>query len=179
MASFAARAAASLLAACAAFASAYAEAPETPPRASDDAIAALQDLARQSPAGWLPRYLRGEATFWTVIGVEGDSHEALLDADGMLEVAKGAFSLEPFLVANGRTLSWRDARTAQALDAGFLPIPEVERVHPPLALRVRAFAAGPIGKARVYASYRVRNHGDGPREVPRPRPATRPGQRER
>lgn len=164
MAPFRARAVACLLAVCGAFGTALADAPSTPPRASDDAIAALQDLARQCPAGWLPRYLGGEATWWTVVGVEDDAHEALLDADGMLEVAKGAFSLEPFLVVDGRTLSWREARTAQALDAGFLPIPEVERAHPPLALRVRAFAAGPTGEARVYASYRVRNRGDSPRE---------------
>jgi hypothetical protein len=149
---------------CVAGVPAAAEAPATPARAMDDAIGALQALARKSPPGLLPRYLLGDATYWTVIGVEGDEHEALLDADGMLEVAKGAFSLEPFLVSDGRVMSWRDAKLAQALDAGYLPIPEVLRAHPPLVLRVRAFAAGPVGNARVYASYRVENRGSEPRE---------------
>ena len=143
---------------------AAAEAPATPEAATDEAIAAVQEIARRSPPGLLPRYLGGEATYWTVIGVEGDEHEALLDADGMLEVAKGAFSLEPFLVTGGRVQGWREAKLAQSLYAGDLPIPEVERVHLPLVLRVRAFAAGSAGQARVYASYRIENRGDAPRE---------------
>jgi len=145
---------------CVTSTTAAAEATATPEPAKDEAIAAVEAIAGRSPPGLLPRYLRGEATYWTVIGVEGDLHEALLDADGMLEVAKGAFSLEPFLVTGGRVLGWREAKLAQALDAGYLPIPEVERAHPPLALRVRAFAAGSPGQARVYASYRVENRGN-------------------
>jgi hypothetical protein len=147
---------------CVASVPASAEAPATPERDSGEAIAALEQLARRSPKGWLPRYLLGEATYWTVIGVEGDEHEALLDADGMLEVAKGGFSLEPFLVSGGRVQGWSGAKIAQALDAGYLPIPEVERSHPPLLLRVRAFAAGSPGRALVYASYRVENRGSAP-----------------
>jgi len=136
--------------------------PLTPPAASDDAIASLQALAKQSPASLLPRYLRGQATYWTVVGVPDDEHEALLDADGMLEVAKGSFSIEPFLVTPAGVQGWHESRTAQALDGGFRPIPEVVRVHPPLRLAIRVFAAGAPGKARVYASYRVENSGDAP-----------------
>ncbi len=149
---------------CVASIPASAEAPATPKREMGEAVAALEQLARRSPPGLLPRYLRGEATYWTVIGVEGDEHEALLDADGMLEVAKGAFSLEPFLVSGGRVQGWYEAKIAQALDGGYLPLPEVERAHPPLVLRVRAFAAGAPGRARVYASYRVENRGSSPGE---------------
>jgi hypothetical protein len=160
-----ARAALAWLAALAAWSAvAAAEAPPLPDRASDAAIRSLEELARRATPGLLPRYLLGEATYWTVLGVEEDEHEALLDADGMLEVAKGAFSVEPFLVVGGRVLGWREARTAQALDSGDLPIPEVERAHPPLGLRVRAFAAGARGKARLYASYRIENRGESPKE---------------
>ncbi len=149
---------------CVGVVSARAEAPATPERATDEAIGAIEEIARKAPPGLMPRYLRGEATYWTVIGVEGDEHEALLDADGMLEVAKGGFSIEPFLVTGGKTLGWREAKLAQALDGGYLPIPEVERAYPQLALRVRAFAAGSPGRARIYASYRIENRGDAPRE---------------
>jgi hypothetical protein len=137
-----------------------AEAPATPDRASDEAIERLEALARRDPAGILPRYLLGQATYWTVVGLADDEREALLDADGMLEVAKGSFSIAPFLVVGGRAQGWREARTAQALDSGYLPIPEVERAHPPLLLGVRAFAAGRPGAARLYASYRIENRGE-------------------
>jgi hypothetical protein len=82
----------------------------------------------------------------------------------MLEVAKGSFSIEPFLVVGPRVLGWREARTAQALDSGYLPIPEVERAHPPLLLRIRAFAAGSPGRAQLYATYRIENRGETPSE---------------
>ena len=139
---------------------ASAEEPPLPERARGEAIAGLEALARRGPAGLLPRYLLGQASYWTVVGVADDEHEALLDADGTLEVAKASFSIEPFLVVGSRVLGWREARTAQALDAGYLPIPEVERAHPPLSLRVRAFAAGSPGRAQLYASYRIENRGE-------------------
>jgi hypothetical protein len=148
------------LAAVAPGAAAPAELPPTPERARDETIGWLEGLAKRSPPGLLPRYLSGQATYWTVLGLPDDEQEALLDADGMLEVSKGSFSIEPFLIVGGRTLGWREARTAQALDSGYLPIPEVERAHPPLLLRVRAFAAGKPGAGRVYASYRVENRGE-------------------
>jgi hypothetical protein len=132
------------------------------PAAPEDANARLRTLAAHSAPGLHPRYLHGEASYWTVVGVAGDEHEALLDADGMLEVAKGAFSLEPFLHTGSAVLGWREARTAQALDGGYLPIPEVVREHGALRLRVRAFAGGPPGAAQVYASYRVENRSAAP-----------------
>ncbi len=139
---------------------ASAEEPATPARAGDEAIRSLEELARRGPPGLLPRYLLGQATYWTVVGVADDEHEALLDADGMLEVEKGSFSVEPFLVVGPRVLGWQEARTAQALDSAYLPIPEVERAHPPLLLRVRVFASGAPGRAFVYATYRIENRGE-------------------
>src|SRR5262245_5358365 len=149
-----------LLLAVAAAGAAPAEEPGVPERADDAVIRSLEELAKRSQPGLLPRYLLGQATYWTVVGVADDEHEALLDADGMLEVAKGSFSIEPLLVVGARVLGWAEARTAQALDAGYLPIPEVERAHPPLSLRIRAFAAGSPGRAQLYASYRIENRGE-------------------
>jgi hypothetical protein len=140
--------------------SAEAEAPPLPQPAHDEAIARVQAIAKQVTPGLLPRYLLGQATYWTVVGLADDEHEALLDADGMLEVAKGSFSVEPFVVLGGRVLGWHEARTAQALDSAYLPIPEVERAHAPVALRIRAFAAGSPGRAQLYATYRIENRGE-------------------
>jgi hypothetical protein len=141
---------------------ARAEPATTPDRAADEAIRLLEALAKRSPPGRLPRYLLDQATYWTVVGVADDEYEALLDADGLLEVGRGEFSIEPFLVTAEGALGWREAETVQRLDAGFLPIPEVERAHPTLRLRVRAFAVGRPGAARLYASYRVENAQAGP-----------------
>src|SRR5262245_3967875 len=153
-----------LLLAAAAAGAGPAEEPALPARADDATLRSPEELATHSPPGLLPRDLLGQATYWTVVGVADDEHEALLDADGMLEVAKGSFSIEPFLVAGGRVLGWRDATTAQALDSGFLPLPEVDRAHPPLLLGVRAFASGAPGKAILYATYRIENRGEARRE---------------
>ena len=61
--------------------------------------------------GTYPKYFSGKQTYWTVIGARGDDKEALMNEEGMLEVDKGAFSLEPFLYADGRLITWNDAQT--------------------------------------------------------------------
>ena len=47
---------------------------------------------------WIfPRYFNEEGTFWTIVGVNNDTKEALMNEDGMVEVDKKHFSIEPFL----------------------------------------------------------------------------------
>ena len=53
--------------------------------------------AKNSPKGNYPRYFLDEASFWTVLGVNNDVKEALINTDGMIEVDKSAFSIDaPF-----------------------------------------------------------------------------------
>jgi hypothetical protein len=144
----------------------------TPEESANEALARR---ARAAEPGFYPRWLLGEQSYWTVVGVPVDEKEAALSEDGALEVEKEAFSIEPFLFLGaegdpaGRLLSWRDVRASQELLEGDLPIPAVRWEHgeaggaEAVGLEVRAFAAGPAGRSSLFASYRVENRGTEPR----------------
>jgi hypothetical protein len=117
----------------------------------------FEAIARDARRGLYPRYFQGEQSYWTVVGVPGDSQEALLSEDGALEVAKGGFSLEPFLFTNGRLVTWADVEPAQDLADGSLPIPTVRWEQEHFWFAVTAFAAGKPGESALYARYRVEN----------------------
>jgi len=125
----------------------------------------FEQMARDAPPGTYPNYFSGKQTYWTVVGVDGDSKEALLNEEGMLEAAKGSFSIEPFLFVDGQLITWRDVQTTQELEDGYLPIPSVTWNTGSLSLVVTAFATGAPGASTVYARYRVENGGDAARDV--------------
>jgi F5/8 type C domain len=116
-------------------------------------------VARDAPRGSYPRYLLGEQSYWTLTGVDGDSAEALVSEEGIVETGKARFSLEPFLYANGRLVTWADGRATPSLERGYLPIPSVRRVAGDLALTVTAFASGAPGASALWVRYRVENRG--------------------
>jgi hypothetical protein len=117
-------------------------------------------IARDGPPGMYPKYLYGRQTYWTVVGVNGGGREALLNEEGMLEVDRGTFSIEPFLHTDAGLITWDGVRTTQRLEGGSLPIPSVVWDHGDLALTITAFAAGEPGKATLFARYRVENRSD-------------------
>jgi hypothetical protein len=119
----------------------------------------MERLARESPRGTYPRYLLGEQTHWAVVGADGDDAEGLLSDDGMLEVGREAFSIEPFLWVDGRAYAWSDVFASASLADGELPIPRVTWQVDGLALRITAFADGPPGASTLVARYRVENAG--------------------
>jgi len=98
-----------------------------PPGFADSPNELFKAIAADSPRGWWPRYWVGEATYWTVIGTEGDANEALVSEDGAIELGKGGPSLEPFIASDGRLLTWNEGTTTQSLEDGYLPIPTVRR----------------------------------------------------
>ncbi|HET6230290.1 MAG TPA: discoidin domain-containing protein [Longimicrobiaceae bacterium] len=116
-------------------------------------------VAADAPRGDYPRYLLNQQSYWTVVGVDSDSAEALLNEDGAIETGKSQPSLEPFVRSAGRLVTWADVRTTQSLAAGYLPIPSVHWTTDSLALTVTAFAAGEPGASSVYARYRLENRG--------------------
>jgi hypothetical protein len=111
------------------------------------------NVARESPRGDYPRYLQDEQSYWTIVGVDADSSEALLNIDGALEPEKAGYSLEPFLYQNGKLLSWADVPSTQSLARGFLPIPTVKWP----ALSVTAYAYGPPEQSTLYVDYVLRS----------------------
>ncbi|MGF1545821.1 MAG: discoidin domain-containing protein [Thiotrichales bacterium] len=119
----------------------------------------LQLRAAGLPRGSYPRYLLGEQTYWTVVGVDGDNAEAMINEEGMVEVDREQFSLEPFVYADGALIDWGTAEITQTLAEGDLPIPSVEWRHRWLTLTTTLFADGVPGAARAFVRYRVGNTG--------------------
>ena len=119
-------------------------------------------VAREAPRGWFPRYFLGEQQYWTVVGADGDEKEALLDADGALEVDKLSFRLEPFLFVGGRLITWADVKPVQSLADGYLPIPSVNWRTGDLELGITALADGETGHSELIARYTVTNRGTRP-----------------
>jgi F5/8 type C domain/Bacterial alpha-L-rhamnosidase 6 hairpin glycosidase domain len=117
----------------------------------------FQALARDSPRGTYPRGMSGEQTAWTLVGVDGGDESGLLSEDGALEVAKGGFSIEPFVVAGSRVVGWADVEASQFLLDRYLPIPGVTWRRDQWELRVSAFGSGSRGRSRLVARYEIRN----------------------
>jgi hypothetical protein len=117
----------------------------------------FQALAREAPRGTYPRGMSGEQPAWTVVGIDGGHESGLLSEDGALEVARGGFSIEPFVVTDTRVVGWADVETSQALADGDLPIPGVAWRRDPWELRVAAFASGTRASSRLVVRYEVRN----------------------
>ncbi len=122
----------------------------------------FEAIARESPRGHFPRGFSGEQSYWTIVGVDGGSDTGLLSEDGALEVAKGGFSIEPFVLSERRIVTWADVETEQSLQEGYLPIPSVTWRKPQWTLRVTAFASGTRDQSRLLARYEITNRTDAP-----------------
>jgi F5/8 type C domain len=82
-------------------------------------------VAQGEARGWHPRWLHNEQTLWTPFGRSNGIHCALMDADGMVEVDQGSFSIEPMLWVQGRLFTWADVVPRQELQDGWMPAPSV------------------------------------------------------
>ena len=116
----------------------------------------FETMAADARRGLYPKYFNREQSYWTILGANGDDREAMLNEEGMLEVDKRAFSIEPFLYHDGRLITWSDTPEQSLLD-GYLPIPSVSWQTPSLGLEVTAWSSPDSGSATLYARYRVRN----------------------
>ncbi|MEW6701150.1 MAG: discoidin domain-containing protein, partial [Bacteroidota bacterium] len=124
---------------------------------SADINSFFMNIAKESPRGIYPRYLYEEASYWTVIGTGGDVKEAMMNEEGMIEVDKQNFSLEPFLFYDGKLKTWNDSKTIQSLEENYLPIPIVKWLGD-VQLEIKAFADGEPNKSSVlYLSYSLKN----------------------
>lgn len=127
------------------------------PDFGESANAFIEVLARNSPRGYFPRGFSGEQAYWTLVGVDGGSDNALLSTDGALEVGQGAFSIEPFIVVNGKPTSWADVDTEAYLAEGYLPMPGVRWRGRRWTLGVSSFASGSRASSRLVARYELTN----------------------
>ncbi len=119
----------------------------------------LQRIAKDARRGLYPRGVRGEMSYWTVVGTDDDREEGLLGEDGALETRKASFSVEPFVWLGDSLLTWADVQREQTLTRGDLPLPSVRWSHPRVRLEVSVVPEGAAGKSSLIARYRVRNPG--------------------
>jgi hypothetical protein len=117
----------------------------------------IDSLAKTARRGCYPRGFRDEQSYWTIVGVDGDTAESLFSEDGALEVRKGGFSVEPFVKMNGTVLTWADVNIEHSLADNYLPIPTVKWRHQQVELSVTAAAAGTRGNAYSEVTYRLGN----------------------
>jgi hypothetical protein len=134
-------------------------------RDAPTANAFFAQLAKQAPRGAYPRAYIGEQSYWTVLGVDGAHTASLMSEDGVIEPVPGVGALEPFLVDDGRLVSWADARITHTLRDGDLPMPSTRWRAGDLALDIAAFGHGTPESARTLARYTVRNLGARTRTV--------------
>jgi hypothetical protein len=127
----------------------------------------LKTMAAELPRGWLPRGFSGQQPYWTLVGIDAGPQQGLLGEDGALEVARAGFSIEPFVVDQGRLRTWADVHTSQHLPDGGLPMPIVRwsgGAADPLQLEVQALAEGTPERSRLRARYRLTNPHRQPRD---------------
>ena len=114
-----------------------------------------QLVAAEAPRGEYPRYLLGEQTYWTPVGLADGDTCALLNEEGMVEVDRGTFSIEPFLFTGGRLVTWAGVTVRQELELGYLPIPSSVWDGDGLVLRTTAFAARRAGRPLLFVRHRI------------------------
>ncbi|BDU16248.1 discoidin domain-containing protein [Lysobacter auxotrophicus] len=123
----------------------------------------VRSVAKDAPRGRWPRGFFGEQPYWTILGIDGGVEQGLIGEDGAVEVGKGAFSIEPFVVSDGTLVTWADVKITQSLQDGYLPIPSVHWKHADFALDTTAFAHGTRDDSHLTARYVLRNTSDRPR----------------
>ncbi len=130
-------------------------------------LVACASPAPSPPAGRgaLPKYLSKEQTYWTAVGVEGDTVKALVNEEGMIEVGQRSFSVEPLLRIDDRLVTWNDAAIEPSLQDGDLPIPIVTWRADGVTLTETVFAAGTPGDSALFARYQLANDGVSPLRV--------------
>ena len=115
--------------------------------------------AQNSTKGYYPRYFLEQASYWTVVGVNNDVKEALINEDGMVEVDKAAFSIEPMLKIGNQLFNWSNVNSTQSLEEQYLPIPKVDWSCNDVNLETKIFANGDANKNSVlYLMYTITNN---------------------
>ncbi|WP_250063446.1 discoidin domain-containing protein [Stenotrophomonas mori] len=117
----------------------------------------VRSVGADLPRGALPRGFSGEQPYWTLMGLDGGREQALMGEDGSLEATRAGFSIEPFVVLDGKVLGWADVAASQQLLEGYLPVPSVEWTHPAFGLQVTGFVQGRPDQAQLVARYRLHN----------------------
>jgi hypothetical protein len=115
----------------------------------------FHQVAGRSVRGRYPRWLYREQTYWTSVDIPDGGVPALFNEDGLIEVGRAGWSLEPFLYSDGSLATWHELASCQTLELGELPIPSASGAADGIRLTTTACAAGPSEQRVLYARYRV------------------------
>ena len=127
-------------------------------------------LSKNSPAGNYPRYFSEQASYWTITGVNGDVKEALINEDGMVEVDKAQFSIEPMIKIGDSLYNWTNMKFIQSLGpyedkSEFTFVPSVTCVCNDLKFETGVTSAGEANKdSRLDIRYSFDNLSNQPKD---------------
>ena len=118
--------------------------------------------ARKAPFGDYPLHLTGRQTYWTLVGLPGDSEESLFDEYGNLEFRRDAPSLMPYVKEGDNLYSAAGAATIkQELQDGYLPVPIVQwETGNGLHFKSEAITSGPADASMTYVRHTLENRSD-------------------
>jgi hypothetical protein len=122
-------------------------------------------VAEENLRGLYPRGFVGEQPYWTLVGVDGGGESGLMSEDGAIELRRAGPSIEPFVVDNGRLITWADVGITQSLRDGDLPIPTVTWASDDWTLAITSFAEGPPEAAGLWGRYDLTNTSPRPRAL--------------
>ena len=126
--------------------------------------------AENSPSGNYPRYFSKQASYWTITGVNNDVKEALINEDGMVEVDKAAFSIEPMIKVGDSLYNWSNVKSVQSLGSSedkseFSFVPSVSWNCRDLKFVCGVTASGePNKNSRLNISYSFQNLSGKPKD---------------
>ena len=126
--------------------------------------------AKNSPAGNYPEYFSEQASYWTITGVNNDVKEAMINEDGMVEVDKALFSIEPMIKMGDSLFNWCNVKTVQSLGTAedkreFNFIPAVTWQVKDLKFTTAVTATGEANKnSKLDISYAFKNTSNQPKD---------------
>jgi hypothetical protein len=125
----------------------------------------FEHVARSQPRGHHPRWLCGEQSYWTCAGLPDGETCAIMNEEGVVEVDRGTFSIEPSVYIDGHLVMWADADVSQMLEDDWLPIPSSVWRFDEFTLRTTSFAGRCEGHAILFVRYRIENAAARSRQV--------------
>ena len=127
------------------------------PAFGDDPINLFELIAKENQRGFYPKHLLRDMSYWTIFGSENDEKEALINENGLIEVDKSSFSIEPFVAWGDKLATWNDVKSSVSLENNYLPIPIVKWDYSGFEMNIKAFSFGEANKSEICVSYKIRN----------------------
>ena len=132
-----------------------------PPAFGESPNAFFTALAAEAPRGRYPCSFSNEQSYWTIIGVDGDDAEALINEERRVSSFSGAAARRSSCSSRSAAscCTWADGEHTQSLEKDYLPIPTVVRRHKneQLELAITVFADGAPGDSILWITYRLKN----------------------